>query len=65
MIMAVILNQPWPEGHPLKTGLIIFGQKRPDASTHQNISPAPSFPQSLENIVEKIVKSEKGNSDEI
>ena len=35
--MPVISNKPLPEGHPLKRGLIVFGQKRPNSS--EEISP--------------------------
>ena len=30
--MPVIKNQPLPDGHPLKDGLIVFGQKQPNSS---------------------------------
>ena len=40
--MAVIKNQPLPDGHPLKDGLIVFGQKRPDSSASQSAQAAPS-----------------------
>lgn len=30
--MTVIKDQPLPDGHPLKTGLIVFGNKRPTLS---------------------------------
>ncbi len=40
--MAVIKNQPLPDGHPLKDGLIVFGQRRPDSSASQSAQGAPS-----------------------
>ncbi len=48
--MPVILNQPLPDGHPLKNGLVIFGQKRPSSSAKQstNNEAKPSSSQAVE-----------------
>jgi len=47
--MPVIMNQPLPDDHPLKRGLIICGQKRPNSSevssTNTEQTPEPSTKQ--------------------
>jgi hypothetical protein len=40
--MPVIKDQPLPDGHPFKAGLIVFGRKRPVSSAKPSAPPPPS-----------------------